>query len=63
MPQGVVFHYVHSSHICDSQNLETTQMSYNRRMGTEYVVHLYNGIITIQLLRMRTSRILQKISS
>jgi hypothetical protein len=35
MPQGCVFHYVHSSLICGSQKLETTQMSHNRRMDTE----------------------------
>jgi hypothetical protein len=42
MPQGHVLHYVHSGIICDSQNLETTQMSHNRRMDTENVVHLHN---------------------
>jgi hypothetical protein len=36
-----VFHYVHSSFICDSQKLETTQMFYNERMDTENVVYLY----------------------
>ena len=35
---------VYSSLICDSQKLEITQMSYNRRMDTENVVHLHNGI-------------------
>jgi hypothetical protein len=28
MPQGHVFHYVHSSLVFDSQKLETTQMSH-----------------------------------
>jgi hypothetical protein len=37
--QGLVFHYVQSSLFCDSQKLETTQMSHNRRMDTENVVH------------------------
>jgi hypothetical protein len=45
MPQGHLFHYVHSSLICDSQQLETTQMSHNRRMDTENVVHLHNRIL------------------
>jgi hypothetical protein len=31
--------------IHDSQKLETTQMSHNRRMDTENVVHLHNGIL------------------
>ena len=39
------FHYVHIGHICDSQKLETTQMSHDRRMDTENVVHLPNGIL------------------
>jgi hypothetical protein len=43
--QGHVFHYVHSSLICNSQKLETTQMSFNQRMDTENVVHLYNGTV------------------
>jgi hypothetical protein len=45
MPQRHVFHYVHSSFICDSQKLETTQISHNRRVDTENVVHLLNGIL------------------
>ena len=40
MPQGHVFHYVHSGLICDSQKLETTQMSQDSRKDTENVVHL-----------------------
>jgi hypothetical protein len=31
--------------ICDSQKLETPQMSHKRRMDTENVVHLHNGIL------------------
>jgi hypothetical protein len=42
MPQGHMFHYVHSGLICDSQKLETTQMSHDGRMDTENVVHLHN---------------------
>jgi hypothetical protein len=45
MPQGDMFHYVHSGLICDSQKLETTHMSHDRRMDTENVVHLHNGIL------------------
>jgi hypothetical protein len=44
MPQGQVFHDVHTGLICNSQKLETIQMSHNRRMDTENVVHLHNGI-------------------
>ena len=33
-----MFHYAHSSLVCDSQKLETTQMFHNRRMDTENVV-------------------------
>jgi hypothetical protein len=57
IPQGHVFHYVHSGLICDSQKLETTQKSHDRIMDTENVVHYtveYN-VNSIQLLRMRTS--------
>jgi hypothetical protein len=34
-----MLHYVHSSLIYNSQKLERTQMSLNRRMDTENVVH------------------------
>ena len=44
IPQGHVFHYVHRSLICNNQKLKTAQMSLNRRMDTENVVHLHNGI-------------------
>jgi hypothetical protein len=40
-----MFHYVHSDLVCDSQKLETTQMSHDRRMDTEKVVHLHSGIV------------------
>jgi hypothetical protein len=36
--------YVHISHIYNSQKLETIQMSLNRGIDTENVVHLHNGI-------------------
>jgi hypothetical protein len=36
MPQGHLLHYVHSSLICDSQELETTQMSHNGTLIFSY---------------------------
>jgi hypothetical protein len=41
IPQRPVLHHVCSSLICHSQKLETTQMSLNKRMDTENVVHLH----------------------
>ena len=38
-----MLHYAHSSPIYNSQNLERTQVSLNRGMDTENVVHLHNG--------------------
>ena len=38
-------HYVHRSLIYNSQKLERTQMSFNRGMNTENVVHLHNGVL------------------
>ena len=40
-----MLHYVHSSLIFNSQKLERTQMSLNRGMYTENVVHLQNGVL------------------
>ena len=37
-----MFHYDHCSHIYNSQNMERTQISPNRGMDTENVVHLHN---------------------
>jgi hypothetical protein len=37
--------YVHSSLIYYSQKLEKTQMSLNRGMDTENVIHLHNGVL------------------
>ena len=34
-----MLHYIHSSLIYNSQNLERIQMSFNRGMDTENVVH------------------------
>ena len=44
IPQGHILYYVHSDLTHNSQELETTQMPFNRRVDTENVVHLYNGI-------------------
>ena len=41
MPQGYMFHYIHSNLICDNQKLEKIQMSHNRKMDTENMVHLH----------------------
>jgi hypothetical protein len=40
-----MLHYVHSSLIYNRQKLERTQMSLNRGMDTENVVHLHNGVL------------------
>jgi hypothetical protein len=40
-----MFHYAHSSYIYNSPKLETTQMSLNRGIDTENVVHLHNGVL------------------
>jgi hypothetical protein len=40
-----MLHYVHISLIYSSQKLERTQMSFDRGMNTENVVHLYNGVL------------------
>jgi hypothetical protein len=40
-----MLHYVHSSLIYNSQKLERNQMSLNRGMNIENVVHLHNGVL------------------
>jgi hypothetical protein len=40
-----MLHYVHSSLIYNSQNLERTQMSLKGGMNTENMVHLHNGVL------------------
>ena len=45
MSQWHTFHYVHRGLICDRQKLEATQISLDRRMDTENVVHLLIGIL------------------
>jgi hypothetical protein len=39
-----MLHYVHSNHVYNSQKLERTQMSLNRGMDTENVIHLHSAI-------------------
>jgi hypothetical protein len=41
-----MLHYVQRSHIYNSQELERTQMSFNRGMDTENMVYLHNGVYT-----------------
>ena len=40
------YNYVHSNSIHTIQKLETTYMSFIWRMDKEYVVHLYNAIVS-----------------
>jgi hypothetical protein len=54
MAQGHMFHYVHSGFIYNSQNLETTLMSHNRRLNREKCGS-FTQWNTIQLLKTRTS--------
>ena len=42
---GHMLHYVHNNLIYNSQKLKRTQMSFNRGMDIENVVHLYNGVL------------------
>jgi len=46
-----MLHYVHSSLIYNSQKLERTQMPLNRKMDTENVVHLHNGVLALGSIR------------
>jgi hypothetical protein len=45
VPTCNMLHYVHRSLFYNSQKLERTQMSLNRGMDTENVVHLHNGVL------------------
>ena len=40
-----MIYHAHGSLIYSIQDLERTQMSFNRGMDKEYVVHLYNGVL------------------
>jgi hypothetical protein len=44
-PEGHILHYVHNSLTYNSKKLERTQMSLNRGMDTENLIHLYNGVL------------------
>ena len=39
---------VHSSIIHSGRDMEAIQLSYNRRLSKEAVVHIYNGILAIR---------------
>ena len=45
IPQGNLLNYVYSSFICNIQNLETTQMFFNRGVDKENMIHLHNGAL------------------
>jgi hypothetical protein len=47
-----MLHYVHSSFIYNSQMLESTQMSLNRGIDTENVVHLHNDVLLRNLKQL-----------
>jgi hypothetical protein len=47
----IAYPIYNSSPIYNSQKLERTQMSLNRGMDTENVVHLHNRVLTTQLLK------------
>jgi hypothetical protein len=40
-----MLHYAYSSLIYNSMKLKRTQMSLNRGMDTENVVHVHNGVL------------------
>ena len=40
-----MLHYVHSSLIYKMQKVDSTQISLNRGMDTEIVLHLQNGVL------------------
>jgi hypothetical protein len=40
-----MLHYVHCSLVYKSQELERTQMSFNRGMDTENVIYLHNEVL------------------
>ena len=55
VPQGHVLSYVHSSIICNIQNLETTYMSLNRRMDLKkkyiYTMEYYTPVKSNDILK------------
>jgi hypothetical protein len=40
-----MLHYVYSSLICSTLKMDRTQISFNRGMDTENVVHLQNEVL------------------
>ena len=56
-----MLHYVHSSLIFNSQQVERTQMSLNRGMGKEIGLHLHNAVLTTQLIKQWIYEILRQI--
>ena len=51
--KGYMHPYVHSSTIYNSQDMETTQMSIDRGVDKEDVIHIYNGILLSHNKRMK----------
>ena len=41
-----MLHYVHRSVLYNSQQLERTQMYFNRGIDTEKVLYLHNGVLS-----------------
>jgi hypothetical protein len=52
-PQGYLINHVYCGFIHNSQKLETTQVSLNRKMGKKSVVHVSNGVFTQLLIKMK----------
>ena len=59
IPQGHVFHYVYSSFICNSQKLETTQMSLNwrKKMWFVYTMEYYSAIKNKDIMKISSKLI------
>jgi hypothetical protein len=53
-----MLHYVNNSLIYNSQKLERTQMSFNRGMDTEHVVHLHIAIKNSEFTKMELENII-----
>ena len=43
--KGFLYTHVHSVTVCNSQNIEVTQMSINRWMDKQNMIQLYGGIL------------------
>jgi hypothetical protein len=55
LPQGHLLNHVHCGFINNSQKLETTQMSLNRRMDKENLLYLHNGVL-LNCLKKKTMK-------